>query len=434
MEWYVTALLMVGILIFASLLNIPIAICLGLTAFAFLVNVVGLERAGAALNTQFVEMWTNYAVMAVPLFIFMAEFLLVGGITGDLFEMASKWLRRLPGGLAVVTVSSCAVFGAMSGSSLGAIATFGTVAVPQMLKRGYDPKLATGSVCAAGALAHLIPPSVMAVLYAMLVETSPGQQLMAGFLPGFLLAGGFVGIAIVWALLNPKAAPREPSVPWRERFLVLRKIGGPLVIIVAVLGVIYTGIATVTESAAIGAFAALILAIISRRLTRANFTGSLLNATRTTSFVLLIAVAGKFFGWVMNYFTIPQHIVDMMVATNANPWLILVMIQVLYIILGMFIDPMGIMFTTVPVLYPLLQAFGFDMVWFGVLFLINMELAIVTPPLGFGLYIIKGIVPQVPLSDIIKGGLRFSVATVAVLGILMAFPQIALWLPAQMSR
>lgn len=424
---------MIGILIVLSLMGIPLAVCLALTAFSFLAFGIGLERAAIGLNTQLIHMWTSYTILAVPLFIFMAEFLFAGGMTQDVFDLASKWFRRLPGGLALVTIVACAIFGAMSGSTLGAIATFGLLAVPEMLRRGYDKRLATGSVVSAGSLAHLIPPSIMAILYAMLVEGSPGEQLMAGFMPGILLAAGFAAVVFIWAKLRPSAAPQEPPVSWRERLAVLKKVFAPLIIVVAVLGGIYTGIATVTEAAAIGAFASFVLAIASRRLTRKIFLETLLRAVKTSSFILFIAVGGKFFGWVLNYYTIPQHIVDMLVATSWNRWVIMIMIQVLFVIMGMFIDPVGIMFTTVPLLHPIVVAFGFDPIWFGVLFLINMEIAIVTPPLGFGLYIIKGIVPdEVTLSDIIWGGLRFCLATVVVLALVMAFPQIALWLPAMM--
>ena len=434
MEWYVVAILMIGILIFLSLMGIPLAICLGLTGLGFLAANIGLERATIGLNTQLIHMWTSYTILAVPLFIFMAEFLFAGGMTADIFDMASKWFRRMPGGLSLVTIFACAIFAAMSGSTLGAIATFGLLAVPQMLKRGYDKRLATGSVAAAGSLAHLIPPSIMAILYAMIVETSPGQQLMAGLFPGVILAAGFASVAIIWVRVNPSIAPQEPGVSWKERLLVLKKVGAPIIIIIAVLGGIYTGIATVTESAAIGALASFILAISSRQLTRKVFFETLLRAVRTASFVMFIAVGGKFFGWVLNYYTIPQHIVDVLVATEWNRWIIMIMVQVLFIVMGMFIDPVGIMFTTIPILHPIMVAFGFDPVWFGVLFLINMEIAIITPPLGFGLYIIKGIVPdEVSLGDIISGGLRFCLATIVVLGLVMAFPEIALWLPRTMA-
>ncbi|MDO8567388.1 MAG: TRAP transporter large permease subunit [Dehalococcoidales bacterium] len=434
MEWYVIGTLMIVTLVILSLTGVPLAACLGLTAFGFLATGVGLQRAGLALNSTVVEMWSSYSILAVPLFIFMSEFLFAGGVTENLFEMASKWFGRLPGGLAVASVAASAVFGALCGSSIAAIATIGIVTIPQMLKRGYDKRLATGCVANAGCLAHIIPPSVMAVLYAALVEVSPAQQQIAGLIPGIILAFVFAGVVIIWALVKPAAAPREPAVPWIERFAVLKKVGGPAVIVVAVLGVIYTGIATVTEAAAIGAVAAIVLALTSRKLTRSNFFDTLIKAAKTSSFILFIAVGGKFFGWVLNYFTVPQHIADALVATNWNGWVIMAMIQVMFIVLGCFVDPIGIMFTTVPILQPIVEAFGFDLIWFGVLFLVNMEMAHVTPPLGFSLFIIKNIVgDKVALSDIIWGSLVFCIGTLAVLILIMAFPEIALWLPGKMS-
>lgn len=433
MEWYVTAILMIGTLILLSLMGFPLAVCLGLTGFIYLAARVGFELAALALNSLVVDFWTHYTIVAVPLFIFMAEFLFAGGVTDGLFDMASKWLRRLPGGLALATIGACAIFGTMSGSTLSAITTFGLVAVPQMLKRGYDKQLATGAVASAGSLAHLIPPSIMAILYAALVEISPGQQLMAGFFPGLLLALGFAAVVVIWIWRNSDAAPLEPEVSWQERFASLKKVIAPLVIVTGVLGGIYTGIATVTEAAAIGAFASMTLAAVSRRLTKAAFFDTLMRAARTASFVLFIAVGGKFFGWVLNYFTVPQNIADILVETGWNRWVIMALIQLLFVVLGMFVDPVGIMFTTVPILAPIVVTFGFDLTWFGVLYLINMELAHVTPPLGFGLYIIKGIVPDdVSLADVLWGSMRFCLATVVVLALVMAFSDIALWLPSTM--
>ena len=329
MEWYVVGILMLVTLVAFSLMGIPLAVALGFTGFIFLATDIGPGLAANALNALIVGMWTGYTILAVPLFIFMAEFLLAGGISEDIFDMASKWFRRLPGGLAVVTIAACAGFGALSGSSLGAVATFGLLAIPQMLNRGYDKRLATGSVVAAGPLAHLIPPSILAILYSVLVETSPARQLMAGFFPGLCLAVGYVIVVFVWVRLNPKISPQEPAVSWRERFTVLRKVGAPLTIVILVLGGIYTGIATVTEAAAVGALASLVLAIASGRLTKMGFFNTVMRAVRTTSFILFIAVSGKFFGWVLNRFYIPQQIVNALTATNWNRWVVLIMFQVL---------------------------------------------------------------------------------------------------------
>jgi len=433
MEWQITLLLMMGILFLLLAMGVPIAVSLGVTSLGFIVATVGMEQATFVVADKFTGLWTSYSFLPIPLFIFMGELLFAGGTASDIFDIASKWFRRFPGGLALVTIVTCAIFATLSGSTLGATAAMGILAVPEMLKRGYDKRLSTGSVAAAGGLAHLIPPSMMAVIYASICELSVGKQLMAGFIPGFVLAAGFATVCLVWVWRDPTVAPREAGVSWAERLKVLRKGIGPVLIIVAVLGSIYMGIATVTEAAAIGAFAAFLLGVIGRRLTRKAFLGLTLSSVQVTCYILFIVVGAKILGWILMYLNIPQQALAVLTGVIENRWAILIMVQLVWIIMGTFMDAISIMLVTVPLLLPMILGLGFDPIWFGVLFLINSETATITPPVGFNLYIIKGIVPEdVTLGHIIRGAMAFMIADLVTLGVIMAFPQLALWLPSKM--
>lgn len=432
MEWYVVALATVGALLLLMLIGAPIAVGMGLTSIALLLMSVGMGGSLSAISSEFYHFWTSYTLLAIPLFILMGEFIFMGGLGESLFEMASKWLSRLPGGLAMVTVGACAVFATLTGSSFGATATMGLIAIPQMLKRGYSRRLACGSVAAAGGLAHLIPPSVGMCIYCAVTDQSIGRMFMAAIIPGFLLAAAFGITCLVWALVNPGAAPREPPVSWRERLFVLRKVWAPIIIVLAVLGTIYTGIATATEAAALGAGAAMLLAIFSGKLGRQGFVKALFATAKTTGFIMFIAVAGKLLGYVMALYLIPQNLVRLATETQLPPLVIIVFMQVLYIIMGCFIDFVGQMVITMPVILPILEAFGFSPIWFGVMVFINFEMGLITPPFAIGLYIVKDVAKEVPLSEIFKGALVFCIADIALIALVLFFPQLALWLPSKM--
>lgn len=426
-------LLAAGVIIL-TLIGVPIAVALGLISFTFLVMNSGFGTATTTVYSEFFYFWTNWVMLAIPLFVFMGEALFVGGQAADIFDLSSKWLGWLPGGLAVTTTGACALFGTMTGTSIGATATFSLIAVPEMLKKGYSPRLATGAVCASGGLAHLIPPSLMMVVYCALINESIGEMFMAGIIPGLVLASCYAIVSIVWTLRHPDSAPRESTVSWKERIIVLRKAWGPLVIVMSVLGTIYTGIATVTEAAGLGAFTAFMLALFSKKLTWKVFTHLVQETLRVSCFIMFIAVAGKLLSWVMIYYLIPQKVVGILVAANLNRYMLVIMMMLFYLVLGMFIDGIGMIVISMPILYPLLIAMGFSPIWFGILLFINMEMALITPPLGFNLYIVQGAAKQVDLRDIMKGAFTFAIADIFVLALVLVFPQTALWLPSKMFR
>lgn len=434
MEWWVLGLLMVSVLLIFVLSGVPIAASIGMVSFIFLTINFGLDQSLTMIHTQFFNFWTNWTLLAIPLFVFMGNFLFAGGQAEDIFNAAGTWLRRLPGGLVIATIGAGAIFASMTGSSLGSCATFSVVALPQMLKKGYRPSLATGAVTASGGLAHLIPPSTLAVVYCSLLDLSIGQMLIAGVIPGFLLAGLFAVVAMIWVLIIPASAPREDPCSWKERFHSLRKIWSAVVIIISLMGTIYFGIATVTEAAAIGAFASFLIAATSKRVSIDSLKHALLETVKATSFIMFIAVGGKMLSFTLTYMGIPQKLVEILFRESLDRYLIIIGMQLIYVVLGMFIDAIGMIVITMPIYFPILLALDFSPIWFGIMLLINVEIGLVTPPFALNVYIVKGARPEIPLTEIFKGSLIFIVAAVFMIALLMVFPDIALWLPNKMYR
>lgn len=435
MEWYNIGLLMIIAVIFFVLSGIPIGITLVGIGLAFLFPALGFVKTTVTVGNELWNFWTSWSLLPIALFILMGEFLFVGGAAKDIFDIAAKWLQRLPGGLAVVSTAACAIFASMCGSSGGAVATMSVIAIPEMQKRNYSNRLSCGTVAAAGCLAHLIPPSVLMIVYASIAEISPGQALMSAMIPGFSLALLYILTVFIWVSISPNSAPREMQrVPLSEKFRSLLLIWQPAVIIFAVIGTIYNGVATATEASALGALASMIIALIKRRLNWTNFRRLLLETAQMTCFILFIAVGGKVLSLAMTYFLIPQYAVEFIVEQNLLPINFVFIMMLVYLILGCFLDPIGMMVITLPVVTPILKAMDLDLYWFGVLLMINFEMALITPPYGAVIYIIKGIHPNIPLGEIIQGGLCFFPAIILLIMILTFFPELALWLPRNMMR
>ena len=432
MEWNVALILMIAIIIPVVLTGLPVAVVLLMTSIILLILNIGPERSMYMVSQEIGHFWSSWVVLAIPLFVLMGQLLFAGGSAGDIFNMVGKWLRRLRGGLALVSTGACAIFASMCGSSAGGTSAMAVVTIPEMLKRGYNRRLATGCIAAAGALAHLIPPSMLMIVYASIVEISPGQALMAALVPGLILAVYYAIIVGIWTTVRPGHAPQEPPTTWREKFVSLSAAWQPIVLIMAVMGTLYFGVATATEAAAMGAFLALIMCLFKTRGNMGKVTQAFIDGARVSCFIMLIAVSGKIIAMTMTYYMIPQHVIELILGMNLSPLMVMVMLQLLYILLGMFIEPIGIMVVTLPIMFPVVVALGFDPYWFGVMIMVNFEIALVTPPMGTQLYIIKGIVPEVPLGDILKGALVFLIAPFVMLVTLYAFPQLALWLPSMM--
>jgi C4-dicarboxylate transporter DctM subunit len=365
----------------------------------------------------------------------MGEALAATGIGRDLFTAAQIWLRRLPGALAIGTIFACAAFAAVCGSSPVTAATIGAMAVPEMIAKGYDRRLALGVTAAGGTLGILIPPSIPLILYGIITETSIGALFIAGIVPGIMMA--LLLMVTVWYKVwrDPSVAPRASAgVVASERWTSLKSVIPVLILATMVLGSIYRGIATPTEAGAIGAAGAVIIAGVLGALSRRVVLRILDSTVRTTAMFVLLIVGGLFSAFVLARLGIPQGTAKLLVELNTAPWVIMVLINLLLVVLGMFMDPMSILVIIVPVFFPAVVALGYDPVWFGVIITINIEIAAISPPVGFNLFVLKTVIPRVDMRDIIQGSLVFILPLAAGIGILIAWPQIALFLPHMMMR
>jgi tripartite ATP-independent transporter DctM subunit len=377
---------------------------------------------------------TNYIIIAVPLFVLMSNLLKHSGLAEQLYEGVYRWMGALRGGLAIGTVIICAIFAAMAGISSVATVSMGLIALPSMLKRGYQKEIAVGTISAGGALGILIPPSVIMIIYGSMAEVSIGQLFMGGMIPGILLALIFCLYIFVRCLIDPGLGPPiQERYSWKEKLITLKGLVLPTILILVVLGVIYTGVATPTEAAGIGAFGALICALVYRGLTWKKFRQALASTTSLTAMVLWIMIGAVCFTHLLAYVGFSDVIKEAIARLPVSRWVILAGMQGSYFLLGMFLDPAGIIMLTTPVFVPIVTTLGFDPVWFGVLFTVNMEMAYLTPPFGFNLFIMKGVVPkEITMDDIYRSIIPFVVLQGLCLILCIVFPQLVLYLPQKM--
>nr|WP_242495776.1 TRAP transporter large permease [Salinicola tamaricis] len=367
--------------------------------------------------------------MAIPLFVLMGEIIVRAGIAERAYRAMDHWLSWLPGGLLHANVMTSMLFSATSGSSVATAATISTVALPQGDKLGYHPRLFCGSIAAGGTLGILIPPSINLIVYGFLTETSIPKLFVAGLLPGLLLTGLFMLTAILFCAFKPSlGGPRRRS-SWPERLRHLKFLLPLLILFVAIVGSIYTGWATPTEAAAIGVVVALMLAGFNRRLDWRMLTEALDNTVRTTSMILFIMLAASFLNFALASAGLSQQLTQLLTQLDLSPMALLLCVLALLVVLGFFIETLSMMVITLPIIAPLLFAAGFDKVWFGVVMILFVEMALITPPVGLNLYIVQAARRGKPFSDVIVGTLPFIAAMVVMAVLLILFPGIALWLP-----
>jgi C4-dicarboxylate transporter DctM subunit len=432
MEWWALLSLILFCLLLLIFAGVPIAFSLGALSLTLVLFLLGTDKLMLVATTAFGQI-NNFALAAIPLFIFMAEIILHSGVSTDAFDMLSKWTGRLPGGLAVASQLTCTLFASVSGASTATAAAVGRIAVPEMIGRGYEKRLSCGSIAAGGALGALIPPSIYMIIYGTLVEESIGQLFIGGVVPGLMLSGMFILYIIIRCAFNPALAPRVEGITWGERWRSLYKVWAILFLALAMLLSIYLGIATPAEIAGVGCFLALVIGFAYRRLTWQAIKGAFLSTCRITCFIGWVLVAASLFGFVLSYLQLPQQLSQWLVDQSASPYLVIVGINIILIFLGCIMDPAGILLVTIPIFVPIIKALGFDPVWFGVMFVVNTELAQITPPLGLNLYIIKGIAPpDVSLKDILIGAAPFMILDTIGLILVILFPAIILWLPSTM--
>ena len=377
---------------------------------------------------------TSFIFIAIPLFILMANFLERSGLADDLYEIIFLWSGNLKGGLAIGTVIICAIFGAMSGVSSVATVTMGLIALPAMFKRGYDKSMVLGSIMAGGALGILIPPSIIMIIYAGIANVSVGKLFMAGIVPGILLCVLFIAYIGIRCYLNPEMGPAvSEKYSFKEKLASLKGIILPILLVIFVLGSIYKGIATPTEAAGIGAFGAFLCMVIYGRFSLLNLRSAMLNTVKLNAMVLWIIIGAACFTHYLAFIGIQDSVQEMMLGLNISRWWILIFIQFLFFLCGMILEPAAIITLLGPILIPIVQALEFDLLWFGVLFVINMTMGYLTPPFGFNLFILKGVAPpSVTMEHLYRSVIPFCILQVIGLAIVILFPEIALWLPMHM--
>ncbi|MEN2978154.1 TRAP transporter large permease [Tistrella bauzanensis] len=423
-----TLILLLAGLVLLLLTGLPIYVVLMIFAG-------GLELANGGSLASFpaviVGEFAQYLLVAIPLFAFMAHVMIKSRIVDDLYDTAFVLTRHLPGGVGIATVMACVVFAAISGSSVATALTIGAVAIPQMLKFGYTPRAAYGLVAAGGTLGILIPPSGPLLLYGVTADASIGQLFMAGVLPGLLLAGLFVAWTVVSSGLKSRG-PREPRASLREALGAIRKSFWAMTLPVFVLGGMYAGIFTATEAAGTGALLALAIgAVVYRTLDLRAIWAAVQDACRTTAMLFMILAGASMLNHVLTKMRLPQEILEIVARADLGAVGFILCVMALVFVLGMFLEAISIILITTPVVAPVLHQLGVHPVWYGILLVINLELAMITPPVGLNLFTIKSIT-RAPLSEIIMGTLPYIAILMAGLGILMIWPGIALWLPATM--
>ena len=418
-----------AILIGLIALAVPIAATLGWLGLSlqYLESPMPLHRA---LGDIVWQTGTDFLLVAIPMFVLLGEILLRAGITERMYDGIVKWLGWLPGGLMHSNIGSSALFAATSGFSVATAATIGTVAIPQIKKRGYNEPLFLGTIAAGGTLGILIPPSINLILYGLLTETSVPELYLAGFLPGFLLAALFMGTVIVLCLLNPKWGGQKLNATWRERFVALPSLIPPLGIFIVVVGSIYAGLATPTEAASLGVVAAMALAAANGTLTLSMMRAAIEGTMRTTSMIMLIIVAAVFLNFVLSVIGLTQALADFVTGLGWAPMQTMIMIIVVLVLIGCFMETLSMLLTTAPLITPIVVALGFDPVWFGILLMVLLETALITPPIGINLYVVQGIRGRGEMLDVMKGAAPFVLTMFAMIVLLLIFPDIALWMPS----
>ena len=371
----------------------------------------------------------NFVLVAVPLFLLMGEILLRAGLSDRLYRALNVWFGRLPGGLLHTNIISCAIFSAIAGSSVATAATIGSVALPYFEKTKYSPRMVLGSLAAGGALGNLIPPGITFIVYGLLTETSVGKLYIAAFIPGFMMAGLFMLVILVYSLVKG-TAERSARVDWGTRLASLRDLVPTSVLILVVLGTIYAGVATPTEAAALGVVGAMVFAALDRRLTLKVLHASAEATARTTALVGLIILAGFLLNYVLSSLRLPQALAEMVKALALPPWGIMAIIIGFYLALGTFMEGFSMIITTLPVVFPIVLALGYDPIWFGVIMTMLIEIAMISPPDGTVMYVLQGMrLTPGPITDVFIGVTPFVLVYMLGVVILMLVPDIALWLP-----
>lgn len=421
-----------GIMFLVMILGMPVGLAMGFIGFLGYCYIVGLDAGLANLGQVPFDTVYTYSLSVVPLFVLMGSFAFHSGLSRELYDLGHKWVGHWPGGLSMATIVACAGFAAISGSSTAAAATMGTVALPEMKRYKYDPGLATGTVAAGGTLGILIPPSIILVIYGIIAEQNIAKLLIAGFLPGFLLAALFMLAIYIVVKRNPGLAVPGARSSFKERMVGLKSTIWVLALFVLVMGGLYLGVFTPTEAGGVGAFGAFVIALARRQLTWRTFMDSLVTTGRTVGMIFIIVIGAMLFGYFLAVSRVPTELADFVMGLGLSPYLVLLCVFVVYLFLGCIMDGLAMILLTVPIFFPLIIGAGFDPIWFGIIMVLVVEMAMITPPVGINVYVISGLAKDVPMWTIFRGIVPFLVAMIICFILVTAFPQIALFLPSLM--
>ena len=421
----VTALVLLAVML---ALSVPVAAVMGVLGLALnqFFALMPLHRAmgDVAWNAS-----SEYILISIPLFVMLGEILLRAGIAARVYAAIAQWLSWLPGGLMHANIGTCTLFAATSGSSVATAATIGTVAMPEIRRRGYHEPLFLGTIAAGGTLGILIPPSINFILYGLLTNTSVPRLYLAGFVPGFMLAGLFMVIVALACILDPAKGGQRVQTSWRERLTGLPTLVPPLLIFLVVVGSIYAGVATPTEAASLGVIAALLLAAWERALSWPMLRAVAEGTMRTTAMIMLIILAAQFLNFVLGAIGLTDGIAEAITGLGLGAVGTMLLIVVFYLILGCFMETISMMILTTPFIAPVVFGLGWDPVWWGIVLTILIEAALITPPVGLNLYVVQGLRARGAIGDVIRGALPFVGAMLVLIAMLMLLPDIALWLP-----
>lgn len=424
----------VAITLIMLALRTPIGVTLGLVSFVGIWMLTSINAAWSIMTAIPYNFVTNWNLSAVPTFLLMGFIASETGLTRGLFASVRMFFGRVPGGLASSTVIASAMFASASGSSVATAAAFSRIAVPEMLKSKYDAGLATGSVAASGTLGSLIPPSILMILFGIFADASVGALFLAGIIPGLLSAFIYIGMITIRAMINPRLAPsHDQTYSWEEKKQGLSEIWPLPTLIAVVLGGIFFGVFTPTEAGAVGAFMALLIAAKRRALNWDVIWRALVETAKGTSTIFMIGLGATLFVRFLGLSTLPVYVADLLLPVTTNPVILIMMVGVLFVILGMFVDPLSLMLLTLPIVLPLTNALDINLIWFGIIVIKLLEIGLITPPVGLNVYVMKSSLgDRVPLTVMFKGTFWFLAMDILTLAVLIAFPAISLWLPNMM--
>jgi tripartite ATP-independent transporter DctM subunit len=430
------ALLAIAILVLLFVLlaaGMPIGFAMGLSAFVGTLLLLDPQAAFALLGQTAYETGVTYNLSVVPMFVLMGYIAGGAGLSESLYRACNAWLGHRRGGLALATIGGCGAFAAICGSSLATAATMAQIALPEMRRYKYDDRLATGAVAAGGTIGILIPPSIIMVIYGLLTETSISKLFLAGFLPGLLTVAGFMLTIAVMTRINPLLGPPAAPSTAAEKLAALRSVWGPVALFLLVIGGLYIGVFSPTEAASIGAVGAFVLGVLNRGFDREVLAQALLDTVRTTAMIFTILIGAILFNNFLILASMPTLVSGWITGLPLGKTAILLVIIGMYFILGCLLDSLAMILLTIPIVFPIVSALGYDPVWFGIIIVMVVELGLITPPIGMNVFVIKGIARDVPLATIFRGAAPFVAAQIVLILILIAFPQIALWLPSSMG-